>query len=109
MTITADGAFLISAGEDRTIRIWDMATGRCRRVLQVPNSAVSVLSLSPISPLLLTGHDAALLQMWSLADNTLLCAIPIARPYEKMNITGAGGLSSAQRTALLQLGAVDDA
>lgn len=109
MTITADGAFLISAGEDRTIRIWDMATGRSHRVLQVPNSAVSALSLSPISPLLLTGHDAALLQMWSLADNTLLCAIPIARPYEKMNITGAGGLSSAQRTALLQLGAVDDA
>ncbi|MFN3982793.1 MAG: hypothetical protein ACK4SA_20630, partial [Caldilinea sp.] len=109
MTFTADGAFLITAGEDRTIRIWDMAIGRSHRVLQAPGSAVSALSLSPTAPILLTGHDEALLQMWDLANDALLRAIPIAMPYEGMRIAGASGLSPAQRTTLLQLGAVDDA
>lgn len=109
MAMTADGAFLITAGEDRTICTWDMATGHAHRVLQASNSAVSALSLSPTAPLLLTGHDAALLQMWDLANDAFLRAIPIARPYEGMRIAGASGLSPAQRTTLLQLGAMDDA
>lgn len=107
MTFTADGAFLITAGEDRTICIWDMATGRSHRVLQTSGGAVSTLALSPTAPILLTGHDEALLQVWDLTTHSLLRALPIARPYEGMKITGARGLSPAQRNALLQLGAID--
>lgn len=107
MTFTADGAFLITAGEDRTICIWDMATGRSHRVLQTSGGAVSTLALSPTAPILLAGHDEALLQVWDLTTHSLLRALPIARPYEGMKITGARGLSPAQRNALLQLGAID--
>ena len=56
---------IASCGDDTTIRLWDIQTGDCVRVLQ-PD-----------------------------------------RPYEGMNITGVIGLTSAQRSTLKLLGAVE--
>jgi hypothetical protein len=57
---------LASAGDDGTIKLWDMRSGECRQILH-PD-----------------------------------------RPYERLNITGATGLTEAQKAALKALGAVEE-
>lgn len=38
------GKFLISASDDKTIRTWDLATGRCLKVLEAHNHFVTTLT-----------------------------------------------------------------
>ncbi len=45
--------------------------------------------------------------LWDLHSGAPLQTIRRDRPYERMNITGIRGLTAAQRTALLALGAVE--
>ncbi|WP_433337727.1 WD40 repeat domain-containing protein [Spirillospora sp. CA-294931] len=40
--VSADGAVAASGGEDGTVRLWDLAAGRCARVLQAPGGVLAV-------------------------------------------------------------------
>lgn len=61
------GDWLLTSAHDTTIRRWNIHTGECLQVLQIP------------------------------------------RPYEGTDITGATGLAPTQRSALVDLGAIDQA
>jgi WD40 repeat protein len=52
------------------------------------------------------GDDGAI-KVWKLASGEHLRTLRRDRPYERMDITGLTGITPAQRTALLALGAVE--
>ncbi len=109
LLFTPDGSRLISACEDQTIRVWDLPDGRCVQTLCAPGSAVSALACSPQEALLVHGQDNAQIGLWDINAGEKLWSLNIPRPYEGMNITGACGLSRAQRASLFELGALADA
>lgn len=54
-----------------------------------------------------TDSDGAII-IWNIAQATPLHVLHLERPYERLNISGIQGITEAQKTTLLALGAVGD-
>jgi WD40 repeat protein len=63
---SADGLHLLSAGWDRTARLWKVATGRCVHTLVGHADKVLTTSLSPDGRWALTGSADQTLKLWFL-------------------------------------------
>ena len=90
VAVAPDGTWLATGGEDRTVRIWDMATGTVTRTLtltpydhpEVADAADSVSAVSvkavAVAPdgtwLAATGTDGAV-RIWDMATGTLTRAL----------------------------------
>jgi WD40 repeat protein len=64
LTFVADGKTLISASKDRTIRVWDSATGKERSLLRGHRGPVQTLVLSPDGTRLASGSQDGTLLIW---------------------------------------------
>ena len=60
------GASVASAGDDRTIRIWELATGRQTGVLRGHLGPVSCLAVSPDGRFLASTSDDRTVKLWDL-------------------------------------------
>lgn len=70
------GLHLITAGADRTVRLWDAQTGRPLRILQSFTDAVQTVALSPRGDrLLIVGKDRSV-QLWDLSTEMPLAVLP---------------------------------
>jgi dipeptidyl aminopeptidase/acylaminoacyl peptidase len=66
IAITPDGRTLISASNDRTIKIWDLATGRERTTLRGHKGPVAMVAISPDGRTLASGGDDGTVKLWDL-------------------------------------------
>jgi WD40 repeat protein/serine/threonine protein kinase len=72
-----DGKVLVSAGQDRSLRVWDLATGREARRVAVPAGAgnPNCLAVSPDGRLLATGGAGATLRVLDATTFQELCTL----------------------------------
>jgi WD40 repeat protein len=61
-----DGRFAISGGTDATVRIWELPTGRCLRVLEGHKGAVSAVLISPDARFALSAGMDGTVRRWEL-------------------------------------------
>jgi WD40 repeat protein/serine/threonine protein kinase len=71
-----DGNTLASAGQDRTVRLWDPATGKLRATLPHP-SAVRCLAFAPDGQTLATGGDDGAVKLWDPARLQEVVTLPV--------------------------------
>jgi WD40 repeat protein len=69
---------LVTAGEDGTVRILDVATGRCQRRLAGHAGPPRHLRVLPGDAALLSADDAGTVALWDLRDGALLRTIAAA-------------------------------
>lgn len=100
-----DGTRVASGSEDYTIRIWDTTGGECLYVLTGHTNRVCSIAYSPDGQWLASAsHDGTIL-LWNKEG---VCAglLRADRMYERMNLAHVTGLTAAQKSMLIDLGAL---
>ena len=106
VAFSPDGQCLASGGLDKVVRLRDAVTGDCIREITTHAEPVLSLAFSPDGQLLASGGEAGVLHLSDVKTGECLKKLRVDSPYKGMNLTGATGLSTEQRSTLLSLGAI---
>ncbi|MBD2295162.1 hypothetical protein H6G06_17160 [Anabaena sphaerica FACHB-251] len=102
-----DGCILALASSDQTIRLWDISDFTCLKVLDTYSSGVCSISFNSFGSILVHASQDGGIKFWDMETFEYMKTLKVDRLYEGMNIRGVSGLTAAQRSALLSLGAVE--
>lgn len=68
LAMSADGSWMVSGGEDRTIRMWETGSGRCVRVLQGHTQNILGLAISADQTWIVSGGRDHTIRVWETAS-----------------------------------------
>jgi hypothetical protein len=103
-----EGGFLASTGHDGVVKIWDIQAAACVKTLEGHVEAVWALTITHDGRWIVTGGSDDVLKVWDWHTGVCVQNLDAPGPYEGFNITGATGLTPAQKATLKALGACDD-
>ncbi|MBR8827457.1 MAG: WD40 repeat domain-containing protein [Gomphosphaeria aponina SAG 52.96 = DSM 107014] len=66
LAITPDGEILVSGSYDKTIKIWQLATGEAIRTLKNHTGDIEALAISPNGKILASASDNNTIKLWEL-------------------------------------------
>jgi WD40 repeat protein len=96
---TPDGARAVSVGEDRLIRIWDLATFKNTDNLEGHDATIRCVAISPDGTFAATGGEDDTLQIWNLATLE-----PVACYFAGSDIRGCAFTGNREIIAVERLG-----
>jgi WD40 repeat protein/transcriptional regulator with XRE-family HTH domain len=101
------GALLVSGGADGLVRLWNVGSGRSVATLQGHTGVVRGVAVSADGRLVASAGFDETVRIWDARDGAALHVLRSPGRYEGVDITHLTGITEAQRTALLALGAVE--
>ncbi|MBD1921335.1 serine/threonine protein kinase [Microcoleus sp. FACHB-831] len=72
VAISPDGQTLVSGSDDKTIKIWNLASGKLIRTLQGNSHQINSVAISPDGQTLVSGSDDYKIKIWNLASGKLI-------------------------------------
>lgn len=76
VAFSPDGSLLASCGQDRTVRLWDLASGRNVATLPGHDDEVNVVAFTPNGQSLISAGDAGQVLVWDTAQRSLIQRLP---------------------------------
>ncbi|HEX4207780.1 MAG TPA: NB-ARC domain-containing protein [Ktedonobacteraceae bacterium] len=107
IAFSPDGRFLVSGGDDLSVRMWNVQTGKQIWASYEHTRRIYSINFSPRGDVVASGGYDGSIKLWDVETGNCVKTLRMELPYERMNITGAVGLSSAQRSMLRKLGAIE--
>jgi WD40 repeat protein len=77
VALTSDSKTVIAAGIDKTIRVYDPATGQQTRVFADVPDAIASLAISSNDALTVAGANNGVVKLWNTADGTPWKGVPL--------------------------------
>ncbi|MEL6401978.1 MAG: NB-ARC domain-containing protein [Cyanobacteria bacterium J06626_4] len=106
VAFSPQGHLLASGSADKTVKLWDIHDGRCLQTLVGHANVVRSLAFHPQGNTLASVSEDETIKLWDVKTGECLKTLRGDRPYEGMDITGAQGLTDAQKATLEVLGAM---
>lgn len=72
VAVTPGGNYILSASNDKTIRLWQTINGACHHVFRGHSTAVNAVSVTPDSRFFVSGSEDGTLKLWSIRDGGCL-------------------------------------
>ena len=60
-----DKPYLVSGGDDKTVKVWDYLNKSCVQTLSEHTNNVSVVSFHPTLPIIITGSEDTTVRIWN--------------------------------------------
>nr|WP_263983668.1 hypothetical protein [Nostoc flagelliforme] len=95
---------MASSSSDKTLRLWDLNNFTCIKVLNSEIGGLSSVGFNSTGNML-ANVGQGVIKLWDVETLECIKTLKVDRLYEGMNIRGVTGLTAAQRSALLGLGA----
>lgn len=90
LRLSADGRWLVSGSPDRTVRLWDVNTGRCLRTLQ-HSEWVWGASISADGKRIISGGTDDIVRVWELDQQRILCSLHPSQAFSHTDVTQTKG------------------
>jgi WD40 repeat protein len=107
VSFSPDCCTLASVGYDQTLRLWDISSSTCVKVLCSPDNRICAVDFNSLGNILVSNSQDEVIKLWDVKTGECIESLKVDLLYESMNIMGVTGLTSAQISALLALGAVE--
>jgi WD40 repeat protein len=75
VAVTADGRKVISASDDKTLKVWDLASGQVVQTFLGHSDGVSSVALTPDDKYAVSGSDDKTIRVWDFASGKELRAL----------------------------------
>lgn len=108
IAFSPDGTRLVSGGDDLSVRMWDWQSGEQLWASFEHTRRIYSITFSPRGDLVASGGYDGGIRLWDVDTGTCMHTLRRERPYERLNLTGVSGLSSAQKAMLRTLGAFEE-
>src|SRR6266702_3276877 len=105
VVFSPDGKMLASGSNDQDVKLWDVQAGQCRKTLREHTKAIWSVAFSPTNATLASGSQDETIRLWDTPTGRCLSTLRGERPYERLNISGATGLTEAEKASMRALGA----
>lgn len=66
MAISPDGRLVVAGGSDKNLRIWEIATGKCKKVMEAHPEGISQISISPDGHFVVSIGRDHVVMVWDL-------------------------------------------
>jgi WD40 repeat protein len=96
-----------SGSYDGQVRLWDVTTGELLRNLVGHGDRIYAIAWSPDGKILASSSADETILLWDVETGRCLSTLSAERPYQDTNISGVTGLTAAQKSTLIALGAID--
>lgn len=104
IAFSPDASHIISGSSDSTLKLWSLSTGQCVETLTGHTAKIRAVAFSSDGVTLVSGGEDETIRLWHCEQVESL-VLNSERPYEGLDITGIVGLTAAERSNLLALGA----
>jgi WD40 repeat protein len=106
--VSHDGRFLATGGEDTQVNIWDLQTKELIKTLVGHGDTIYNVTFSADGNLVASSSRDETVKLWDIKAGQCIKTYRDPRPYEGLNIQEVTGLTPAQKTKLISLGAIEE-
>ncbi len=95
-----NGAYVLSSSHDQTVRLWDVAQGRCARLLCGHNAPVRDVAASADGNLAASCDEDGQVLLWHLATGRVVHRLSAPGPLSQLSFHGSRVLLAAAGCSL---------